>query len=148
MKVILLSDQRHTGRRGEIVQVKPGYARNFLLPRGLASLATPGNIKSFEQQRAKIDAQHAAEMASAVAAAAEIEGVKVSLTKRATDNETLYGSVSPSEIEDALAAKGIKVDRRDIDLAGGIKTLGDHPVRISLHPEVTAEIRVLVEPEG
>ena len=148
MKVILLSDQRHTGRRGDIVEVKPGFARNYLLPRGLASIATPGNIKSFEQQRAKIDAQHAAEKTAAVAAAAEIEGVKVSLTKRATDSETLYGSVSPVEVEEALAAKGITVDRRDIDLAGGIKTLGEHPVRISLHPDVTAEIRVFVEPEG
>lgn len=147
MDVILLADLRHTGRRGDVVRVKPGYARNYLLPRGLAATATEGNRKWFEQQRKKIDAQHAAERDTAAQRAAEIAGVTIEIAKRAGESETLYGSVTPGEIVDALAEKGIQVDRRDIDLTGGIKTLGEHLVRIDLHAEVVAEVTVQVVPE-
>ncbi len=148
MDVILLSDLRHTGRRGDVVRVKSGYARNYLLPRGLAAPATPGNLKWFEQQRAKIDAAHAAERDVAAQRAAEIAGVTVQIAKRAGESETLYGSVTPGEVVDALAERGIEVDRRDVDLAGGIKTLGEHMVRIDLHSEVVAEVKVQVVPEA
>ncbi|MEM1247318.1 MAG: 50S ribosomal protein L9 [Acidobacteriota bacterium] len=148
MDVILLSDLRHTGRRGEVVRVKPGYARNYLLPRGLAAPATEGNKKWFEQQRKKIDAAHAAERDEAAQRAAEIAGVTVEIAKRAGESETLYGSVTPGEIVEALEAKGITVDRRDVDLTGGIKTLGEHVVRIDLHAEVVAEVTVQVVPEA
>lgn len=148
MDVILLADLRHTGRRGDVVSVKPGYARNYLLPRGLAAPATEGNRNWFEQQRKKIDAQHAEERDAAAQRAAEIAGVTVEIAKRAGESETLYGSVTPGEIVDALAEKGIEVDRRDVDLTGGIKTLGEHLVRIDLHAEVVAEVTVQVVPEA
>lgn len=144
MKVILLSDLRHQGRRGEVVEVKPGFARNFLFPQGLAMVATAGNLKRFEQERKKIDLRHAAERAAAAEVAAQLAGVKITLAKRATEASTLYGSVTASEIAEALEAKGLQIDRRRIDLAGGIKTLGDHVVRVDLHSEVIAELTVTV----
>jgi large subunit ribosomal protein L9 len=147
MKIILLSDLRHTGKRGEVVQVKPGFARNYLLPKKLAAPATPGNLKWFEEQRSKIDARHADERNAAAEIAARLASIKLQLAKRAGETETLYGSVTPAEIEEALAAQGITVDRRSIDLGGGIKTLGDHVVRIDLHSEVVAEVELTVIPE-
>lgn len=147
MKVILLSDLRHQGRRGEVVEVKPGFARNFLLPQGLAMVATTGNLKRFEQERKKIDLRHAAERAAAAEVAAQLAGVRITLAKRATESSTLYGSVTASEIAEALEAKGLQIDRRRIDLAGGIKTLGDHVVRVDLHSEVLAELTVSVVAE-
>jgi large subunit ribosomal protein L9 len=147
MKVILLTDLRHRGRRGQVVEVKPGYARNFLLPQGLALEATAGNLKVFEHERKKIEARHAAERQSAAEIAARIAGVRVALRKRAMETGALYGSVTATEVVDALAQHGIEVDRRQVDLAGGIKTVGDHVVRIDLHSEVVAELAVAVEAE-
>ena len=144
MKVILLSDQRHLGKRGELVEVKPGYGRNYLLPQGLALEATHSNITSFEQQRAKIDARHAQERAAAEAVAARMKDLRLEISKRVGETETLYGSVTASEVGDLLERKGFTVDRRRIDLEGGIKTLGDHQVRVELNPEVIAEITVTV----
>lgn len=144
MRVILLSDQRHLGKRGEIVDVKPGFGRNYLLPQGLALEATEGNIKIFQQQRAKIDARHAKERDEAQAIADKMAAVQIVIPKRVGETETLYGSVTASDIAEALEAKGFTVDRRRIDLEGGIKALGDHPVRIELHPEVVAEVTVSV----
>lgn len=147
MKIILLSDLRHRGRRGQVVEVKPGYARNYLLPHGLALEATPGNLKYFEHQKKKIEARHEAERGAAAEVAARIAGVKLTLRKRATESGALYGSVTAGEVVEALAAQGIEVDRRQVDLAGGIKALGDHVVRIDLHSDVVAELAVTVEAE-
>jgi large subunit ribosomal protein L9 len=147
MKVILMRDLLHTGRRGEVVKVKPGFARNFLFPKGLALEATRGNMKLFEQQREKIDAHHAKEREAAARVAARLAEIRVEIAKRVAESEALYGSVTATEIADALAAKGAEVDRRRIDLEGGIKTLGEHPVRIHLHPEVIAEVIVRVVAE-
>jgi len=144
VKVILLSDQRHLGKRGEILDVKPGYGRNFLLPQGLALEATEGNIKSFEQQRAKIDARHAKERDAAQEIANKIAGVQITIPKRVGETDTLYGSVTASDVAEALEAKGFTVDRRRLDLGGGIKTLGDHTVRVEVHTDVVAEITVSV----
>jgi large subunit ribosomal protein L9 len=148
MKVVLLSDVRNAGRRGEVVNVKPGYARNFLMPNGLALPATPGNLKVFEQQRKKIDLAHAKERDDAAAVAAQLAGMRLRVRKRVGETQTLYGSVTASDVAELLAAKGVEIDRRRIDLHGGIKTLGDHTVRIDLHPEVVAELTVTVEPEA
>ena len=144
MKVILLSDQRHLGQRGQVVEVKPGYGRNYLVPQGLALEATHANLVYFEQQRAKFDARHAKEREAAQAAASRFAGLRLEVPKRVGETETLYGSVTAGDIAELLAAKGLTVDRRHIDLEGGIKTLGEHPVRIELHPEVIAEITVAV----
>lgn len=147
MRVILMQDLRHTGSRGEIVDVKPGYARNYLFPQGMALEATPGNQKYFAQQRKKIDAHHAREREDAAALAAEMAGLRLEVAKRVGESEVLYGSVTATEIAHLLGEKGIKIDRQRIDLEGGIKTLGDHPVRIELHSEIVAEVTVTVVPE-
>ena len=147
MKVILMRDLRHTGRRGEVVDVKPGFARNFLFPKGAALEATPGNLKYFEQQKRKIDAHHAKERDEAGRIAGQLAEIRVEIAKRVGEHETLYGSVTATEIADALAAQGTEVDRRRIDLEGGIKTLGEHPVRVHLHADVVAEVIVKVVAE-
>jgi len=147
VQVILLSDQRHLGKRGEVVDDKAGHARNYLLPQGLALEATHGNKKFFEQQRAKIDARHNQEREAAQAVANQLNGLKLTIPKRVGETETLYGSVTAGDVAEALEKKGFTVDRRRLDLEGGIKKLGDHPVRIELHPEVIAEINVSVVAE-
>jgi len=147
MKVILLADLRHRGRRGQVVDVKPGYARNFLLPQGLALEATDGNLRVFEHEKKKIEARHAAERDAASDVATRIAEARVELRKRAMETGSLYGSVTASEIVESLAAQGVEVDRRQIDLAGGIKSLGEHVVRVDLHSEVVAELAVVVVAE-
>lgn len=147
MEVILLKDRRNLGKRGETVQVKPGFARNFLLPQGLALEATQGNMKLFEQQRARFEAEAERELEQAQEMASSIEGTRLEIRKRASDAETLYGSVTATEIADLLEEKGIVVDRRRIDLEGGIKTIGDHHILIHLHAEVAADLVVTVLPE-
>lgn len=147
MQIILLTDIRGLGRRGEVVRVKPGYARNYLIPQGLGLEATPGNRKYFEQIRTKIDAQLAREQEAAEMLAAKLNTVHLQIAKRVGESETLYGSVTATEVAEHLARKGYEVDRRKLDLEGGIKSLGDHPVRIHLHPEVAAEILVTVVAE-
>ncbi|HVR99739.1 MAG TPA: 50S ribosomal protein L9 [Thermoanaerobaculia bacterium] len=144
MRVILLSDQRHLGRRGEVVEVKPGHGRNYLVPQGLALEATPANLKFFEHQRAKIDARHAKERDAAQEIANRMKDLRLEVRKRVGETDTLYGSVTAGDVAELLEAKGFTVDRRRIDLEGGIKTLGDHPVRVELHPEVVAEVNVTV----
>ena len=148
MKVIMMGDVRHTGRRGELVDVKPGFARNFLFPRELAAPATPGNIKAFEQRRAKIE-EHLNEVRQEAAnLGAQLEGLRIDLVKRASENQTLYGSVTPADIHEALAERGFEIDRSVIDLTGGIKTVGEHEVRLDLHPDVVAQITVAVAGEA
>jgi large subunit ribosomal protein L9 len=144
LRVILLSDQRHLGKRGEVVDVKPGFGRNYLVPQGMALEASHANIKYFEQQRTKIDAQHAKERDAAAEIAAKLSGLRLEVPKRVGDTGTLYGSVTAGDVAELLEKKGFTVDRRRIDLEGGIKALGDHPVRIELHPEVVAEVTVSV----
>ena len=146
MRVILLNDLRQRGKRGQEVEVKPGFARNYLLPQGLALEASDANRKWFESQRKKIDARVAQEREESVQAAATIAGARVELHKRVGETGTLYGSVTASEIAEALEAKGIQLDRRKIDVGGGIKQIGDHRVSVYLHPEVTAELLVTVLP--
>jgi large subunit ribosomal protein L9 len=147
VRVILLSDQRHLGRRGEVVDVKPGYGRNYLVPQGIALEATHANVKYFEQQRAKFDAQHAKERDAAAEIGAKMSGLRLEVPKRVGETGTLYGSVTAGDVAELLESKGFTVDRRRIDLEGGIKALGEHPVRVELHPEVIVEVTVVVVPE-
>lgn len=148
MRVILLQDVLHQGQRGDIIDVKPGYARNYLLPQGIALPATGANLKRFEQLKQKIEERHDRLVAEARELAAKLDGLRVTIRKRVDENENLYGSVTATEIAEALEQeKGVEVDKRRIDLEGGIKSLGDHPVRIGLHPEVIAEITVTVDVE-
>jgi large subunit ribosomal protein L9 len=147
VRVILLSDQRHLGKRGEVVDVKPGFGRNYLVPQGLALEATHANVKYFEAQRAKFDARHAKERDAAAEIAQSMAGLRIQIAKRVGETGTLYGSVTAGDVAEILEKKGFTVDRRRIDLEGGIKTLGDHPVRVELHPEVIAEVTVAVVAE-
>jgi large subunit ribosomal protein L9 len=147
LKVILLSDQRHLGKRGETVEVKPGFGRNYLLPQGLAMVATASNQKLFEQGRAKIEASHAKERGAAEEIKARLDGLRLEIPKRVGERDTLYGSVTAGDVAQALEAKGFVIDRRKIDLEGGIKTVGDHSVHVDLHPDVLAEVTVVVTRE-
>lgn len=147
MRVILLQDVLHQGKRGEVIDVKPGFARNFLLPQGIALAASDGNLKHFEQLKKKLDARHLEASEEAQVVAESISGLVVTVKKRVDENQTLYGSVTAAEVAEGLAAQGVEIDRRRIDLEGGIKSLGDHPVRAELHADVVAEFMVRVEIE-
>lgn len=148
MKVILTEEIRGLGTRGDTVNVKDGYARNYLLPKNLAREATPGNMKSIEQERKKWAALAQQEKTAAEKAAASVQGVKITVQKRVGENGHLFGSVTANEIADALEAKGIAVDKRRIELAHSIKTIGTHEVDVRLHREVTAHVQVEVVPIG
>jgi len=147
MRVILLKDQRHLGRRGDEVEVKDGFGRNYLVPQGIALISSEGNRKYFEQQREKIEAVHVRERDEALGLAAKLADLRIEVTKKAGEGGTLYGSVTATDVAEELSAKGVQVDRRRIDLEGGIKSIGDHEVRIHLHSEVVAAITVSVLPE-
>jgi len=148
MKVILIDEIRGLGTRGDVVNVKDGYARNYLLPKNLAREATPGNLKSIEQERKKWALLAQKEKEAAVKAAEVVKGAKVVVQKRVGENGQLFGSVTANEIADALHAKGLEVDKRRIELARPIKSLGTHDVEVRLFHEVTAQIQVEVVPLG
>ena len=148
MKVILIEEMRGLGTRGDVVSVKDGYARNYLIPKKLAREATAGNLKSVEQERKKWALLAQEEKAAAQKAADSVKGVKITVTKRVGDHGQLFGSVTANEIADALLAKGIDVDKRRIELAHPIKSIGTHDVDVRLHREVTAHLQVEVIPIG
>lgn len=149
MEIILMEDVRRLGKRGQTVKVKPGFARNFLLPKGAALEATRANRALFEQQRKKIDARHAKKRDAALEVAAALAGLNVKIAKRVGESETLYGSVTTAEVIEFLERKGVTIDKRRLDFGSpqGIKTLGEHTITVDLHPEVKAEIVVTVVPE-
>lgn len=148
MKVILTDEIRGLGTRGDVISVKDGYARNYLIPKNLAREATPGNLKSIEQERKKWALLSQQEKDVAQKAADAVKGAKVTIQKRVGENGQLFGSVTANEIADALEAKGINVDKRRIELAHAIKSIGTHEVDVRLHREVTAHIQVQVVPLG
>lgn len=148
MKVILRADVDNLGRLGDIVAVRPGYGRNYLLPQGLASMATPGNLKVFEQERRKLQAINDSIKAEAAGLARQIEAAKVVIEVRVGDGDKLYGSVTSSQIAAILAEQGVTVDRRKIQLDEGIRTLGEYIVDVKLHPEVVAKLTVNVVKHG
>ena len=148
MEVILREHVDNLGRRGEVVKVADGYARNYLLPRKLALLATEGNRKQIERERAKFDAKEAEEQKVAEAIAARHGGVEIVIARKVGETEALYGSVTSADIAEALAAKGFDIDRRKLQLPEPIKKLGDFDVPVKLHREVTAAVKVRVVAEG
>jgi large subunit ribosomal protein L9 len=148
MKLILREHVDHLGERGQIVSVKPGYARNFLIPKGLAYAATPGNREMVEHQRRTWVQRDAQELQQAEAMRGALEGVALSVKKKAGDSGTLYGSVTKSEIAELLAAKGFRVDRRTIGPDAPIKTVGEFPVTVKLHRSVKASLTLTVEAEN
>ena len=148
MEVILRDHVDNLGRRGEIVRVANGYARNYLLPRKLALLVNEGNKKQVERERAKFDAKEAEERKVVEAQAARLSNVEVVISRRVGETEALYGSVTTSDIAEALAAKGFEIDRRTLQLADPIKKIGTVDVSVKLHRDVTATIKVKVVAEG
>ena len=148
MKVILTDEIRGLGTRGDIVTVKDGYARNFLIPKKLAREATTGNLKAIEQEKKKWALLAQQEKVEAQKAADAVKGVKVTIQKRVGDTGQLFGSVTANEIADALVAKGVQVEKRRIELDHPIKSLGVHDVEVRLHRDVTAHIEVEVVPQG
>jgi large subunit ribosomal protein L9 len=148
MEVILREHVEHLGRRGEIVKVADGYARNYLLPRKLALLATEGNKKQIERERAKLEAREAEEKKVAEAIADRMANLEVVIARKVGETEALYGSVTTADVAEALSAKGFDIDRRKIQLAEPIKKLGDFDLPIKLQREVTASVKVRVVAEG
>ena len=148
MKVILIDEIRGLGSRGDVVNVKDGYARNYLLPKNLAREATAGNLKSVEQERKKWALLAAKEKERAEKAAGAVKGTKIVVQKRVGESGQLFGSVTANEIADALTEKGFEVDKRRIELGHPIKTLGTHDVEVRLHKDVMAQIQVEVIPIG
>ena len=148
MKLILRADVENLGILGDVVEVKPGYGRNFLLPQGLAMVASPANLKVFELERKKLQEKMEALRAEAAGTAAKLEAAEVIISMHVGDNDKLYGSVTATMIGDALAAQGLEVDRRRILLDGAIRTLGEHPVRVRLHAGVLATVAVKVIAEN
>jgi large subunit ribosomal protein L9 len=148
MEVILREHVDNLGRRGEIVKVADGYARNYLLPRKLALLVTEGNKKQIERERAKFEAKEAEEKKGAEALAARLSAVELVIARKVGETEALYGSVTTADIAEALAGKGFDVDRRKLQLGEPIKKIGDIEVPVKLHRDVTATVKVRVVAEG
>lgn len=136
MKVILKEEVENLGHRGAIVNVKDGYARNYLLPRGLAMRFTPGAQKVLEQERRMYEVRQLKIREDAQAVAEKLAAVELTVSKRAGDQDILYGSVTPTDIADMLEAKGVGVEKRRIILREPIKKLGDFEIPIRLHPDV------------
>ena len=144
MDVILLERIEKLGQMGDVVAVKPGYARNFLLPQKKAMRATKENIARFDGQRVQLEATNLEHRSEAEAVAAKVEGMTTILLRQASESQQLYGSVSSRDIAIAVNAEGFAIDRRQVQLSNPIKTLGLHQVRIALHPEVAVGISVNV----
>ncbi len=147
MDIILREHVEHLGARGEIVKVADGYARNYLLPRKLALLATEGNKKRVERERKIAEAREAEERAASEAIATRLSALELTFTRRVGETEQLYGSVTSQDIADALKAKGFEVDKRKILLPDALKALGEVTVPVKLHRDVTAQLKVTVTKE-
>jgi len=144
IKVLLKNDVVNLGTGGEVVRVRPGFARNFLLPRGLAVPATAGNLARVEDLKRQVASQAKLEVEQANAAAAQIAGVSVSIARAVGEEGKMYGSVTTKDIEDAFLAAGVKIDRKKIVSADAIKSLGSFEVPIKLHASVTATLKINV----
>jgi len=147
MQIILQEDIEKLGHRGDVVTVKPGYARNFLLPRKLAVEASAGNLKAIEKIRASLAKKTATEMEAAKKHAEALNGVELSFTRKTGESDQLFGSVTTGDIAEALEAKGFKVDKRQIHTAEPIKALGDFRATVKVFRDVTAELKIQVHKE-
>ncbi|MBN8290711.1 50S ribosomal protein L9 [Rhodobacter sp. NTK016B] len=144
MQVILLERVAKLGQMGDVVKVRDGFARNFLLPQGKALRATEANKVAFEDQKAQLEARNLETKKEAEALAAKLDGTTYVIIRSASDSGALYGSVTPRDAADAATAEGFSIDRRQVILTAPIKNLGLHTLTVALHPEVNAEITVNV----
>lgn len=147
MEVILRQNVAKLGRVGEIVNVKNGYARNYLLPQGLAYLATAGNKRRIEGEARRHVEQLTADKAGAESVAAQLEGRELRFTAKAGEGDRLFGSITSADIAERLEEQGFTVDKRMVELDEPLKMIGVYPIHIRLHPEVRAEVRVWVSKE-
>jgi large subunit ribosomal protein L9 len=148
MEVLLREHVDNLGRRGDVVKVAEGYARNYLLPRKLALAVTDNNKRQIEREKKIAEAREAEEKAQADAVAQRIAQIEIEIARRVGENETLYGSVTSADISHALQAKGFDVDKRRIQLAEPLKALGESTIPVKIHRDVTAQLRVKVVPEN
>lgn len=148
MEVILREHVDNLGKRGDIVKVAPGYARNFLLPRKLALPVTEASKRQIERERASAEAREAQDREQAQAIAARLEQLDIEIARRAGEGEALYGSVTSADIADSLAAQGFEVDKRKIQLDDPIRTISENTVPVKLHRDVTANVKVRVVAQG
>ena len=148
MQIILQEDIEKLGHRGDVVTVKPGYARNFLLPRKLAIEASAGNMKVLERIRTSLAKKTATELDAAQKQAAVLNGVSIRFTRKTGENDQLFGSVTTADIAEGLVAQGYKIDKRQVQLREPLKALGEYPVTIKIFRDVTAEAKVHVEKES
>ena len=144
MKVILRQNTEGLGQIGEVVDVKDGYARNFLIPRKLAYVALAGNLKALEEEKKTLSKKREQELAAAETLAAELERVSVTIPVQVGEEDRIFGSVTTQMISDALKEKGNEIDKRKIEIDEPIKALGIYSVSIKLHPSVSAKIKVWV----
>ncbi len=149
MKVILLSDVKGRGKVGDVIDVARGFATNYLLPRNMAVLATPGNIKQLEARMHNIHKREATKRAEAENLAAQVSGKPLVVEAKAGEGGKLFGSITAGMVADALAAQlGVDVDRRKLDLHGHIKNLGEHTIDVRIYEDVKVQLVVNVVPEG
>jgi large subunit ribosomal protein L9 len=148
MEIILREDVKQLGQRGEVVKVAEGYGRNFLLPRGLALVVNATNKAMIDKERKGHEARLAKEKAECEALAERIAALRFVAPRKVGENEQLFGSVTAGDVAGFLAGKGIEIDKRKVLLDEPIKRLGEHEVKIKLHPEVVATLRLLVTKEG
>lgn len=146
MQIILLQKVQNLGDLGEIVNVKPGFARNYLIPQGKASMATEANIKSFEDRKAELVAKEKDSLAAANARAESIEGLEITISSNASPEGKLYGSIGPREIAEKLTASGFPVDKSEVIMSiGVIREVGEEEIELSFHADVNAKFTLTVE---
>lgn len=148
MQIILQEDVDKLGNRGQVLEVADGYARNYLLPRKLALLATPGNMKRLDRMRATFAKREATEQESAQKLAEVLAGVSVTLSRKAGESDQLFGSVTSADVADALEAQGVTIDRKKIQLDTPIKLVGEYQVPIKIFREIGATVKVTVQREA
>ena len=147
MQIILQEDVEKLGHRGDVVTVKPGYARNFLLPRKLGIEATSGNVKALERIRTALAKKTATELEAAQQQAQLLNGVALTFARKTGENDQMFGSVTTADIAEGLKAQGFKIDKRQIQLTEPLKVIGEHDVTIKVFRDVTASVKVTVGKE-
>ncbi|TMA74466.1 MAG: 50S ribosomal protein L9 [Deltaproteobacteria bacterium] len=147
MKVILTKDLENVGKAGALVDVKPGFGRNYLLPRQLAMPATAKNIRQLEHEKSGILARAARQRTSMDAMAKKISAIQLKFTRKVGEQDKLFGSVTSKDVHDRLVEQGYEIDRKQIHLPEPLKTIGDHEVEVKLHPDVTAKLKVAIAAE-
>ncbi len=147
MRIILLEDIENVGKKGEVVNVKDGFARNYLIPKGVALKVTKSNIKMIEEKKKKLEKEREKEIKTVEELKNRIETITLNIKKRAGEEDTLFGSVTSSDIEEALKAEGIEIDKKNILLHEHIKKLGEYEVEVRIHPSVKAVLKINVEKE-